>query len=64
MITIIGDTPEELAALQSVINTGILNSHDISKITLLTTKYELLSRNLILTDEYGNIVGEVKRSEK
>ncbi len=63
MITIIGHTPEELAALQSVINTGILNSHDISKITLLNTKYELLSKNLILTDEYGNIVGEIRNEQ-
>ena len=57
MITIIGDTHEELAALQFVINTGILNVHDIPKITLDTT-YKLSSENLILTDEYGNIVGE------
>ena len=57
MITIIGDTHEELAAFQSVINTGILNVHNISGIAFDTT-YKLSSGNLILTDNYGNIVGE------
>ena len=57
MITIIGDAHEELAVLQSVINTGILNIHDMSEITFDTT-YKLSSGNVILTDKYGNIVGE------
>lgn len=62
MITIIGNTYEELAVLQSVINTGILNDVDMSGITFDTT-YKLLSGNLILTDKYGNIVGEKSKSE-
>ena len=61
IITIIGDTYEELAVLQSVINTGILNDHDRSEIIFDTT-YKLSSGNLIMSDEYGNIVGE--REEK
>ena len=56
MITIIGDTYEEIAVLQSVINTGMLNAHDTSG-TILDTTYKLSSGNLILTDEYRNIVG-------
>lgn len=57
MITIIGDTHEELAVLQSFINTGILNDRDMSGITFDAT-YKLSSGNVILTDRYGNIVGE------
>ena len=57
MITIIGDAYEELAVLQFVINTGILNVHDMSGVIFDTT-YKLSSGNIILTDKYGNIVGE------
>lgn len=62
MITIIGDTHEELAILQSVINTGILNDHDMFGRTFDAT-YKLSSGNLILTDKYGNIVGEKSEQE-
>lgn len=63
MITIIGDTHEELAVLQSIINTGILNDRDMSGRTFVAT-YKLSSGNLILTDEYGNIVGEKNKEDK
>lgn len=54
MIKIIGDTYEELAILQSAIDAGILN---ISGLAFDAT-YKLSSGNLILTDKYGNIIGE------
>ena len=57
MIKIIGDTYEELSIIKSAIDTGILNDHTISGLAFDTT-YKLSSGNLILTDKYGNIVGE------
>ena len=63
MITIIGDTCEELAVLQSIIDTGILNNHVRLGATTLDVTYTLSSGNLILSDEYGHIVGE-KTSER
>lgn len=55
MIHIIGDTADELANLQILLETGILNSkNDIT----LDTNYKLSSGNILLVDRYNHIVGE------
>ena len=55
MIQIIGDTFEELADLQTLIETGQLNYHE-KKIKIYTT-FKLSSGGTLFTDQYGHIVG-------
>lgn len=56
MIMIIGDTPEELATLQSIIDTGILNNTTEESVIDIT--YQLASGNTLLVNPYNHIVGE------
>lgn len=53
MIHIIGDTAEELADLQILIEAGILNGN---KDTTLDVTYRLLSGDMISVDQYNHIV--------
>ena len=55
MIKIIGDTPDELAELQDIMDAGILNNGN-NKISL-DVCYELSSGDHLLVDEYDHIVG-------
>ena len=60
MINIIGDTYKELSIIQSAIETGVVDDKTISAFDVT---YKLSSGNLILTDKYGNIVGEESKEE-
>lgn len=55
MIHIIGDTFEELADLQTLIEAGKLNYHE-KKIKVYTT-FKLSSGGTLLVDQYNHIVG-------
>jgi len=55
MIHIIGDTADELADLQSLIETGMINSNED---TTLDITYKLSSGNILLVDQYNHIVGQ------
>ena len=55
MIHIIGDTADELADLQILLETGMLNSN---KNVTLDINYKLSSGNILLADQYNHIVGE------
>ena len=55
MIHIIGDTADELANLQILLEAGMLNSE---KDITLDTNYKLSSGNILLVDRYNHIVGE------
>lgn len=59
MIHIIGDTADELANLQILLETGMLNS---SKNVTLDINYKLSSGNILLVDRYNHIVGEKETS--
>ena len=54
MISIIGDSVDELANLQSIIETGLLNNDES---TTLDVTYKLSSRDILLVDQYNHIVG-------
>lgn len=54
MIQIIGDTFEELAALQTVLKNGALNS---SKEISIVGTFKLSSGGTLIYDQYGHIVG-------
>lgn len=58
MISIIGDTSDELAALQSIIDTGVINSNE--KVTVDVT-YKLSSGDNLLINQYNHIVGSKPR---
>ena len=60
MISIIGDSVDELADLQSVLETGILNSNDN---TALDVTYKLSSGDILLVDRYNHIVGRKEQQE-
>lgn len=55
MIQIIGDTFEELADLQTLLETGKLNYHE-EKIKVKAT-FKLSSGGTLFFDKYGHIVG-------
>lgn len=54
MICIIGDTADELADLQTLIEIGVLNSDEEST---LDVTYKLSSGDILLVDQYNHIVG-------
>lgn len=54
MIQIIGDTFEELADLQTLLETGQLNFRKDIKVDVT---YELSSGGTLLVDQYNHIVG-------
>lgn len=54
MISIIGDTADELAALQSIINAGVINSNEASTVDVT---YKLLSGDILLVNQYNHIIG-------
>ena len=56
MILVIGDTPEELAKLQSIIDTGILNIATEEEAVIDVT-YQLASGHTLLVNSYNHIVG-------
>lgn len=55
MIQIIGDTFEELADLQTLIEAGKLNYHE-KKIKVYAT-FKLSSGGTLLVDQYNHIIG-------
>jgi hypothetical protein len=55
MIQIIGDTFEELADLQTLLEAGKLNYHE-KKIKVYAT-FKLSSGGTLIYDQYGHIVG-------
>lgn len=59
MINIVGDTWEELANLQTIIDTGILNYDEIFNVDV---NYKLLSGDSLLINKYNHIVGAKKES--
>lgn len=54
MISIIGDTSDELAALQSIIDTGVINSNETSTVNIT---YKLSSGDILLVNQYNHIIG-------
>jgi hypothetical protein len=62
MIIVIGDTPEELAKLQSIIDTGILNT--AIEEAVIDVTYRLASGNTLLVNAYNHIVGEKVSSKR
>ncbi len=58
MIQIIGETADELAKIQMVLEAGALNSNEDGTIDV---KYKLSSGNILLVDQYNHIVGEKER---
>jgi len=61
MITITGDTSDELAALQDIIDTGVLNSSDLFTVDVI---YKLSSEEKLLVDRYNHIVGSKANKNK
>lgn len=59
MIRIIGDTADELADLQLLLEIGTLNSDED---TTLDITYKLSSGGSLLVDQYNHIVGERNRN--
>ena len=59
MINIVGDTWEELANLQTIIDTGILNYDEMFNVDV---NYKLLSGDSLLINKYNHIVGVKKVS--
>ena len=59
MINIVGDTWEELANLQTIIDTGILNCDEMLNVNV---NYKLLSGDSLLINKYNHIVGVKKVS--
>ena len=58
MITIIGDNFEELAFIQDIIDSGLLNLSTNSSINSINATYKLSSGNRLLVNKYNHIVGE------
>lgn len=61
MISIIGDTADELAALQSIIDTGVINSNEAST---LDVTYKLSSGDILLVNQYNHIIGSKPKEDK
>ena len=55
MIHITGDTADELADLQKLLETGMLNGN---KDTTIDITYKLSSGDTLLVDKYNHIVGQ------
>lgn len=64
MITIIGDTSDELATLQYIINTGLLNASNDNNLTAVDVTYKLSSGDDLLVNQYDYIVGSSNAEEK
>ena len=62
MITIVGDNFEELALMQDIIDSGIINITTNSSKDDIDVTYKLSSGNILLVNKYNHIVGE-KKSE-
>lgn len=60
MITIIGDNPDELADLQDVIESGLINIKRNDEITLDVT-YKLSSGNELIYNKYNHIIGSIEK---
>ena len=60
MIVITADTVYELAYLQKLIETGVLNS---DKKATINVTYRLSSDDILLIDKYNSIVGSKSRDE-
>ena len=58
MINIIGDTYQELADLQIIIETGILNTNE--KLSSVNATYQLRSGDDLLVNQYNHIIGSKK----
>ena len=54
MIHIIGDTTDELAELQMLLEAGMINSNEDTTIDIT---YKLSSGAILLVDQYNHIVG-------
>ena len=63
MITIIGDNPDELADLQDVIESGLINIKHNDEITLDVT-YKLSSGNELIYNKYNHIIGSIEKENK
>lgn len=62
MICIIGDTADELAGLQVLLETGMINS---SEDTTLDITYKLSSDDILLVDQYNHIIEQrVRKSNE
>lgn len=61
MINIIGDTYQELADLQTIIESGINNTEEKLSVT---TRFELRSGDILLANQYNHIVGSKARITK
>ena len=61
MISIIGDTSDELATLQSIIDAGMVNSNE--RFTLDVT-YKLSSGDNLLVNQYKHIVGSKPKKDE
>ena len=61
MIYIIGDTSDELADLQTLLETGMVNGN---KDTTLNITYKLSSGGILLVDQYNHIVGEKEQESE
>jgi len=61
MISIIGDTSDELAALQSIIDTGVINSNEICTVDVT---YKLSSGDDLLINQYNHIIGSKQKETK
>lgn len=61
MIHIIGDTADELADLQILLEAGMINSNEN---TTLDITYKLSSGAILLVDQYNHIVGEKLRDKE
>ena len=61
MIHIIGDTADELADLQILLETGMINSN---KDSTLDITYKLSSGDILLVDQYNHIVGRKNKDKE
>ena len=61
MINIIGDTYQELADLQTIIESGIINTKE--RLSVDAT-YKLRSGDNLLIDQYDHIIGSKARKTK
>lgn len=59
MISIIGDSFDELAALQSIIDAGVINSNETCTVDVT---YKLSSGDDLLINQYNHIVGSKRKA--
>lgn len=60
MISIIGDSVDELTDLRSLLEIGLLNSNEN---TVLDVTYKLFSGDILLVDRYNHIVDRKEQQE-